>query len=154
MKEKLEAIFKIEDPADAAVEIAGLVWDKVPGGEDLTVLKDFERDILYLDLLEGQVLNGGFDQYFFNSSGEFAHETLATLQNRGLPYFADLLEKAIKLFPVLPIPKNTMIRRDAMEEVSEKVEEQWDNLDDLFYEKPHELSSAIVKIAKSYMNDF
>jgi len=46
-------------------------------------------------VLENQVINGGFDQYFFNGYGQFAHETIKALAILGASKKADLLQDAL-----------------------------------------------------------
>lgn len=45
-------------------------------------------------LVDNQVYNGGFDQYFVNGYGQFAIETIQALQEIGAIRKADLLRKA------------------------------------------------------------
>jgi hypothetical protein len=58
-------------------------------------------------MLEGQVNNGGFDQFFFNSSGDYAHEILTAYREIKAYNTVELIKNAIDLFPVLPVPKDT-----------------------------------------------
>jgi hypothetical protein len=47
----------------------------------------------------GEIVNGGISQFFSNSSGNRAHETLAALRTIGAAMCVELLEKALTLFP-------------------------------------------------------
>jgi hypothetical protein len=49
-------------------------------------------------LLDNEVLNGGFHQYFWNSSGDFALMTLEGLERLGAPKHAAVLQSAIATF--------------------------------------------------------
>ena len=55
----------------------------------------------------GEIVNGGMSQFFSNSSGNRAHETLAALRTIGATLCAELLEKALTLFPegVAPVDR-------------------------------------------------
>ena len=48
-------------------------------------------------MLEADVNNGGFDQYFYNSYGKFLRETVHALKMYGLKRHVALLEDAIKI---------------------------------------------------------
>src|ERR1051326_3648521 len=48
-------------------------------------------------LLENDVNNGGFNQYFFNSSGQYAYQTLDALKLIGADVHYMLLQKAIAI---------------------------------------------------------
>jgi hypothetical protein len=47
--------------------------------------------------VEAEVVNGGFNQYFFNSSGSFASEAVAGFDLIGTPALARLMERAIAI---------------------------------------------------------
>lgn len=55
---------------------------------------------------DGQICNGGFSQFFYNSYGELAHEALAGFELLGLPQYADILREAYAVFPGQSIPKD------------------------------------------------
>ena len=48
--------------------------------------------------LESEVNNGGFDQYYFNSSGDHALDALESLNTIGAKHTADLVKQANTLF--------------------------------------------------------
>lgn len=54
------------------------------------------RTIYTIGTLEQEVLNGGFHQYFYNSSGQLAVETVEDLERIGAVRHADVLRKAIE----------------------------------------------------------
>lgn len=54
---------------------------------------------------DGQICNGGFSQFFYNSYGELAHEALGGFEMLGLTKFADILREAYAVFPGRRIPK-------------------------------------------------
>lgn len=67
-------------------------------------------------LLEGEVYNGGFNQYFFNSSGSyyaFAEEGLIALETFQT---LELLNAAKEvLFPGVPVPTDPGVRRHILQ---------------------------------------
>ena len=66
------------------------------GVESLT-----EPEITFLSVwrLEADVLNGGFDQYFFNDSGNWAGIVADALRRVGAERAAQIVSRAIALFP-------------------------------------------------------
>jgi hypothetical protein len=48
-------------------------------------------------IVEAEVLNGGFNQYFWNSSGEFADLTPAALREIGATEAAPIMQNALKI---------------------------------------------------------
>lgn len=55
-----------------------------------------ERVILIVEALQREVNNGGFEQFFENSSGEYAGELEAALRQIGAARVADLAAKAVQ----------------------------------------------------------
>jgi len=74
-------------------KIAELLYKK-----DIQSLSEAERLIVYVDKYLAEVNNGGFDQYFWNTEGEFADDTLRLLNELNEQDFSRLLKKAIEIF--------------------------------------------------------
>jgi hypothetical protein len=60
--------------------------------------------------LHGDVMNGGFQQYFYNSGSMFCHEALHGLRAMGADDHARLLERAIDAFPDGHVPRDRAAR--------------------------------------------
>ncbi len=144
----IDEILKPENETDIVIEIGQKLWDKSKDDKDFESLSSIEKNILYIEMLEGQVNNGGFGQYFFNSSGEYAHETLIALKEMKAPQMVEILNRVIKVFPTLPIPKDTEQRRECLEDVPEDILETWDKLDDEFYKYPENLAGLVIEYVK------
>jgi hypothetical protein len=71
-------------------------WDR--GHELVTALPTPVVDVYATWHLEAEVLNGGFVQYFVNSSGEFAREAYMGLQRIGAQRHAAVFLKAVRGF--------------------------------------------------------
>jgi hypothetical protein len=58
-------------------------------------------EVALLDVsdLRMEVDNGGFDQYFFNSSGDRAYAVVAALERIGAPRAADIARRSLTVFP-------------------------------------------------------
>ena len=151
---KLDKVLALKDETDVILGIGGLLWDKSKNDENFESLNQFEKNVLFIEMLEGQVNNGGFDQYFFNSSGEYAHETLTALEQVGATNAAELLEQAINAFPELPIPKDTEQRRELMDDLPERISNTWDQLDNRFYEYPDNIGGLTIAYVKRNKSHF
>ena len=108
-------------------------------GQKLGKLKPDERCIYLISELESEVNNGGFDQYFLNSSGKYAVETIGCLKQINAKYTADLLQQA---YDTLKLAKT--------EEDIPVIEEKLNALDDLFYEYKEDLEALQL----AYLNRF
>src|SRR5690242_18047206 len=58
-------------------------------------LSQAERDCLAIEELEREVNNGGYSQFFVNSSNAHAADVVAALRRAGCPVTADITARAI-----------------------------------------------------------
>ena len=90
--------------------------------------------------LEMEVNNGGFSQYFFNSSGQNCFETLRLLKSTGKTKTADLLEQAILLINPDKLSEPDLLEKIRKREVDEldnaTVNTKLNSLDNEFFKYP------------------
>jgi hypothetical protein len=96
-------------------------------------LSEEERNIVYIEELEREMNNGGFSQFFFNSSGDYTEELIHALKMVGSIKFLKLVESAKAEFPNSIIPKDKKERQEILESIQEKVNPVWDTLVSEFY---------------------
>ncbi len=89
--------------------------EKKNGFDDLD---EAERAFLRVWELEAEINNGGFDQYFFNSSGDHCLETKESLIRIGAQKTAEILADAMFLFPDGEPSKDQTKRQNQLKEVS------------------------------------
>jgi hypothetical protein len=65
----------------------------------ITALTRPELDVLAIEALEREVNNGGYGQFFANSSNEFAATVVAALQRIGCPSTASITQRALTALP-------------------------------------------------------
>ncbi len=144
-----EKALQLETETDIILRIGEIIWKKTEKGDDnFSNLTEAEKVFVYVDMLEGQVNNGGFDQFFFNSSGDYTHEILNAYVTIKAHKTADLIEIAIKAFPVSPVPKDTEIRREIMQNLDERTSNIWDDLDNKFYEYEENIAGLLIDYIK------
>jgi hypothetical protein len=109
-------------PIIAAVEERGLAS-----------LAPRERVACLVWCFAGEVDNGGFAQFFFNSTGEHAGSTVEALREVGCLVSAALLEQAIALFPN-GVPADLDDRNAALDDMPPTVDADWERLDRAYFE--------------------
>jgi hypothetical protein len=90
----LDSIWSISDKNQFLIAMNGWLCKKCNYGEDIEKLSDAEKTFYFCTQLESEVNNGGFSQYFYNSSGDFANEALSSLNAIGANKTADIYRKA------------------------------------------------------------
>ena len=113
----------------AEAEPVGLLWQFL-ASKDLTLLAPGARGLVLVQILDDEVHNGGFHQFFSNSSGDYAHETLAGLVEIGAAAAAKVLQEAIRAFPSKRAPADRGERNDQLDQVDAQL---LDALDDRYY---------------------
>lgn len=121
---------------------------------DYENIESFEnplKNLIYLLNMQGQVDNGGVTQFVDNATGDNFIETKIALKEIGMESYHDILLEIEKSFPNSIVPKNQEKRRDAIDNMSKtdeerwEIEEQYENYDNIFYEKEDEFKSKFVE---------
>ena len=117
-------------------------------------LSEPERLYYVITRLRNEVNNGGFHQYFFNSSGSYYSHAEAGLLKLGATQTLALLHLAKEIvFPDEPVPTDTEIRRahmfsrDANPDESELMR-RLDELDQRFYHSPDDITPRLEAFAR------
>ena len=98
-KPNVQALIDSGDATTAVIELDNYISQLCEYGEQLGKLTAPQK-VFYLNQnLEREGNNGGFHQFFFNSSGDHADETVRALEAIGASKTAGLLREAIEKFP-------------------------------------------------------
>lgn len=111
-----------------------------------------EQHYYAVSVLVGEVYNGGFDQYFGNSSGDHYAEACAGLLQLEATQTLALLEKAKRLlFGIQPVPTNQGLRQLSMPTYADQpdldCEAALDTLDQQFYLDCEQLDERLLRYA-------
>jgi hypothetical protein len=93
-------------------------------------------------LLEAEVNNGGFDQYYFNSAGELAIQTVSALRKIGAERTACLLAAANSEFPNSLPPVDRALRQEKLDEIRDVV--RFYALEEELYEAHEDLTALLA----------
>jgi hypothetical protein len=114
-------------------------------GEDK--LTDEERTILAIEALEREVNNGGYGQFFVNSSREYTPMIVNALHRIGCPKTAEITQRALK------VVQNTPMTDEEIENGSwEENEERQDALsecDGFYFERPEHIEESLLAFIKA-----
>jgi hypothetical protein len=119
--------------------------------EGFDSLSQAEKLYYALTLFQNEINNGGFHQFFFNSSGsyyELIEDGLVTFDE---PKMLELLHQAkLIIFPEIAVPIDTRTRRERMPHAdpSGDLMGKLDKLDQEFYRQPNTLSPKLEAFAR------
>lgn len=128
---------------------------EIPGGfDDLT---ETNQAYFAVGLLEGEVYNGGFDQYFFNRAADYYSSAVRGLIEMGDTKTLRLLIDAKEIvFGVRPVPTSTATRRNLLRSIAgteAQAKERFSKLeaiDALFWKDPDNLSQRASQFAERH----
>lgn len=106
-----------------------------------------ERTVLAVRALDREVNNGGYDQFFRNSSKKFAPEIVQSLTRIGCRRTAKITQRAIKALHSRPL---TLVRiKMAMRKTNEDRDRELERCDELFYGTPQGIPSRLYAFIKA-----
>lgn len=110
-------------------------------GEKKEELNDCEKVFLSMALLEAEVNNGGFDQFFFNSNDQWNDLLVSSAQAVKAFDIAKICEKALKIKAEYDGPEDGVI-------------EQLGECDDAFFQSEDSIDSLCVQYAREHRDQF
>ena len=148
----ISEILKIKDPTAFSIALSDLMYSR-GGPAGLEGLRPAEQVVYCVDGLERDVNNGGFEQFFLNSPGEYAREAEAALRTIGAHHTAALVEQAIAVFPGGPAPDQDG-RAEQVDALSDDARARLDSLSAEFVEYHDDLSGLIRAYVAQHQADF
>ena len=153
-KPDIDALVSSPDTNNAIIEIDNYICKHCSWGDTLDQLTEPQKNFYFNQNLEREINNGGFNQYFYNSSGDFAHETITSLRAIGAGKTAGILQKAIDQFPGSVVPKDRVKRQEVLEKIEDKANEVWEQLDQAFYKYEDNLNDLNIEYVKQNRTSF
>ena len=95
---QLNEIWSIEDTSNFVAALSMYIAEKCQFGDNMQVLSVPERFFYITQSLEMEVNNGGFAQFFQNSSGDFSNELVNAFLEIGAVKTAKICKKAVSIF--------------------------------------------------------
>ncbi|SDS44403.1 protein of unknown function [Formosa sp. Hel1_31_208] len=137
------------------IELVGTVlWNKSSELGSFEALSPPEQTFIYIDIFESELLNGGLFDFFYNTSGAYAHQVLEAYQAIGAYDSVNIVAQAIHCFPELPIPKDIFKRRSYMANLDDTIKTQWENLEVSFLDSKEDIVALLITYIKAHKTRF
>lgn len=136
--------------------ISNEVYNRYIDYENIEIFENPLKNLIFLLNMQGQIDNGGVGQFVDHATGNNFNETKIALKETRIESYYNILLEIEQSFPNCIVPKNQEKRRDAIDNMSKtdeeiwKIEEQYENYDNIFYEKEDEFKSKIVEYFMSF----
>jgi len=103
---------------------------------------------------DGEVNNGGFEQFFFNSAGALIDEAIQGADPIGASANAEILREAAEVFSDGDVPESREARWRILDSMSEEQYEQLSDLDGRWYDRDRLLERRMLAYVKSHPSEF
>ena len=133
--EEIESFWKEEDDIELVFRLYDYIQKKSYNFLKLENLNEIETNIMILNDLEGEVNNGGFDQFFLNTGGKYNDSLIKALTAVNAPETAAICAKALDI-----------ISRGLLEDQESDLLDK--ECDTPFYERSENLTSLIAEYAR------
>ncbi|MBS1600622.1 MAG: DMP19 family protein [Bacteroidetes bacterium] len=153
-KSDIDTLLISPDTNNAIIEIDNYVCKLCSYGDTLEHLTEPQKNFYFNQNLEREINNGGFNQYFYNSSGDFAHDTIISLKIIGANKTADILQQAIDQFPNSTVPKDRAQRQEVLEQIEDNANAVWEQLNQSFYKYEENLNELNIDYIKQNRSSF
>lgn len=117
-------------------------------------LTEAEKTFNVVYWLEAEVNNGGFDQYFFNSAGDYAQDTVTALQRIGAHHTSEILLAAMGLFPGSTPSQDHCKRQEQLLSLREQDGVAMQGLDQEFYAYTDPIGSLLIEYVRQHKDQF
>lgn len=144
----------MENDTDIVIAIDDYLNEKSDYCSKIEKLSEPQKVFIIIENLEREINNGGFNQFYFNSSGDFSHETVDCLIAIGAIKTAEIVKKANAQFPDNIFPKDRDLRQDVLENIEDSSEPIWEVCDNKFHEYEDDIAGLLVEYVKNNINEF
>jgi hypothetical protein len=145
-------ILNQKDGQDAIIDIDNLLSPIFYSKPEM--LSEEEKIIVFIEELEREMNSGGFNQFFFNSAGDFYSEILSALKQVGSVKFYNILKQSSKPFPNESVPTDRKKRQEILEEIEDKADKLWDDLDQEFYKYEEDIYGLLINFINKNIEKF
>jgi hypothetical protein len=115
-------------------------------------LSGAERVVLAVEALEREVNNGGYSQFFYNSSVEYTPEIVDALNAIGCPDVAKLTQEAIDSLGVDSLDPDVIYERALPPD--DELDERLNALDERYYQLEEDVAGRLFAFIKDHRDQF
>jgi hypothetical protein len=150
----IDQLLSADNIAQSIIEIDDYICNICEWGKNLDKLSEEQKYFYFNQNLEKEINNGGFSQYFLNSSGDFANETIISLSTIKAYKSVEILQQAIDQFPDKRVPKDRDKRFETLSQIQEKANPIWQQLDQKFLQYEENLNDLNIEFIRQHRDSF
>jgi hypothetical protein len=153
-KINIKKLINSGDINESIIRLDDYICDLCESGHKMETLSDPQKIFYCIQNLEKEINSGGFKQFYYNSSGDLAHETYFSLRVTGALKTSDILMKANDQFPHRTVPKERSERQKILEQIQENSNDVWKELDQRFLAHEDDLNALNLEFVRKNRSFF
>lgn len=127
-----------DDSINFVIDMWSAICEKCNYGDSIEKLNEYERVLFVTQTLEQEVNNGGFSQFFYNSSGNFSNELVDSFTKIDALKTAEICKKAVAIFGD-NVPTDRWEREELLDSLD--CDDILEECDDVFYDYEDDLET-------------
>ena len=147
----IEKILKNKTGQDAIIEIDNILSKIFYNNPEK--LSEPEMNVVLIEELEREINNGGFNQYFFNSAGNYTVETINALKIIKSKVLSSIFQNAISRFPNGIVPINRFDRQKILLEIDKEIK-LWTDLNNEYFKYEEDIYKLLLDYINIHIKDF
>ena len=147
-KLNINRLINSDDINDSIIKMDEYISSLCESGDKMELLSDPQKIFYYIQSIEKEIDNGGFKQFYNNSSGAFAHETTYSLKIIGAYKTANIVMRANDEFPGRQVPKDRSERQIIVKQIQDTSDEVWKELDQRFLAQDEDLNAFNIEFVR------
>ena len=112
-----------------------------------------ERHFCLIEILEREVISGGFENFYFKESGNYALEIYHALEAIGSEKFKNILFESMQAFRGI-VPKDQLTRQRYMEDYKDECISLWEPLNETLYKYEEDIHNMLVDYVREHILEF
>lgn len=144
-----------QNSATDKIELVGTVlWNKANEKGHFTQLSEAEQNFVFIDIFESEINNNNLFGFFYNTSGEYAHQVLQAYKTIKAYETASIIDKAIRVFKTLPIHKDIIMRRQQIKHLQQVDLDIWLELEFQLIQCKDNVIMLLINYIAAHKTDF
>jgi len=136
------------------IELDDRIVKRCNYGEQLNLLTKPQRMFYLNQTLEKEVNNGGFSQYFLNTEGKYAKETLEALKLIGAHHTEKLLQQAMERVSKKQSTQENVKEQGFVYDLERNTSDAFEDIDNAFFEYKDDLRALNYAYVNTHIEDF
>ena len=151
---EIDFALKQENDTDKIELVGTVLWNKAKEKGHFTKLSEAEQTFVFIDIFESEINNNGLFGFFYNTSGEYAHQVLQAYQTINAHETALIIDKAIRVFKTLPIAKDIIMRRQQINRLRQVDLDIWSELEFQLIQCKDNVIILLINYLATHKTDF